>query len=135
MPQSTIKFPEVLQVPITSKLMKQIKDRAGSDNSSVAETVRRMLAHQLSEEAAVDGIGAVEAAVRRVIQKELAPTREFAFHGAFNAKVVVSMLLALLTAARGTLPLPANQAQKLLGEYRQKAAEDLCSKSHKADNQ
>jgi hypothetical protein len=28
-----------------------------------------MLAHQISEEAAVDGIGAVEAAVRRVIQK------------------------------------------------------------------
>ena len=131
----TDKYPEELRVPITSKMMQHLKDRAGSNDSSVAETVRRILAHQLSEEAAVDGIGAVEAAVRRVIQKELAPTREFAFHGAFNAKVVVSMLLALLTAARGTLPLPANQAQKLLGEYRQKAAEDLRSKSNKSTNQ
>ncbi len=135
MPQSTIRFPEVLQVPITAKMMQQIKERAGSNNSSIAETVRRILARQLSEEAAVDGIGAVEAAVRRVVQKELAPTCEFAFQGAFNAKVVVSMLLALLTAPRGTLPLPEDHAQKLLGEYRQKAAEDLRSKSNKSANQ
>jgi hypothetical protein len=129
----TDKYPEELRVPITSKMMQHLKDRAGSNDSSVAETVRRILAHQLSEEAAVDGIGAVEAAVRRVIQKELAPTRESVFHAAFNAKVVVSMIWALWRA--GTLPLSEENANKKLGHYRQKAAEDLRSKSHKTDNQ